>query len=117
MTSPLDRDGWPLPYSAGPRHFRMRQVYHFTTVVFDLETALLRPARVSRRPTLRPGAAEAWRRAAADGLGLAAYTRSDAHTARSRLAQALGPKGPPPEFVLTAPLPGSRRNPFTAAAH
>jgi hydrogenase maturation factor len=77
----------------------MTKAYHFTTIVFDLETALL-----------RPGAAAACRRATAAGLELAVCCRSHADRTRAVL-----PDGSRPALVLAPPRSGRRANPFAAA--
>lgn len=95
----------------------MTKAYHFTTIVFDLETALLPPAgRARRTPRLRPGAAAACRQALADGLALALYSRAGARAARARLARTIRPGGLRPAFVIAPTRPGGRGNPFAAAA-
>jgi hypothetical protein len=95
----------------------MTKAYHFTTIVFDLETALLQPAaRARRAPRLRPGAAAACRRALAAGLALAVYSRAGARAARTRLAREIRPGGLRPAFVIAPTRPGGRGNPFAAAA-
>jgi hydrogenase expression/formation protein HypE len=97
----------------------MTPPYHFTTIVFDLETALLQPAPEGRArggPRMRPGAAGVCRKALAAGLLLAVYSRSGARAARALLAQAIRPSGVRPAFVILSTRPGVRGNPFTAAA-
>ena len=77
----------------------MTRGYHFTTIVFDLETALR-----------RPGAAAACRRAAAAGLALSVCCRS-----RAEAARALLPGGRRPALALTPSRSGPYANPFTPA--
>lgn len=82
----------------------MVRAWHFTTVVFDCESVLMRmPRRGSGPAALRPGALRAWRDSAARGLKVGVYCRSPKPALPSQLR---------PAFVIRAPRPGSRGNPF-----